>query len=67
MAQLVNPAVKTSSINASKNSQAMREQIAKKAYQLYLERGCQDGFDRQDWLNAEAILRFRPSGPSLIL
>jgi Protein of unknown function (DUF2934) len=27
--------------------------IAERAYQLYLERGRVDGFDREDWLRAE--------------
>jgi hypothetical protein len=30
-----------------------REQIAARAYQIYLERGCQSGHDIDDWLQAE--------------
>ena len=34
-----------------------REMIEKKAYELYLARGCQDGSDVSDWLEAERLLR----------
>jgi len=30
--------------------------IAKRAFELYCERGCQDGYDVQDWLKAEREL-----------
>lgn len=33
--------------------------IAAEAYNLYLARGCQDGFDVEDWLAAEELLRAR--------
>ncbi len=29
------------------------EQIRKRAYEIYLQRGCQHGHDRDDWLQAE--------------
>lgn len=32
------------------------ERIAKKAYELYEKRGCQQGFELQDWLEAKRIL-----------
>jgi len=32
----------------------MEEEIRVRAYELYLERGGQDGFDQQDWSRAEA-------------
>ncbi len=32
------------------------EQIAKRSYELYLERGSVHGFHEQDWLQAEAEL-----------
>ena len=32
------------------------EQIAQRAYELYLDRGCQDGADLDDWLQAEREL-----------
>ena len=34
----------------------IREQIERRAYAIYLERGCGDGFDVQDWLQAESEL-----------
>jgi hypothetical protein len=34
-----------------------REQIEVRAYEIYVERGCQDGDDLADWLTAEAELR----------
>jgi hypothetical protein len=32
----------------------LEEQVRKRAYELYLERGGQGGSDRDDWLKAEA-------------
>ncbi len=34
----------------------MREQIVKKAYELWQARGYRDGHDLEDWLDAEAIV-----------
>ena len=34
-----------------KNNLAM--EIQKRAYELFLDRGCQEGFDLEDWLQAE--------------
>ncbi len=31
--------------------------IAVRAHEIYLERGCADGFDREDWLRAERELK----------
>lgn len=33
-----------------------REQIEQRAYELYLGRGCAEGLDVQDWLQAESEL-----------
>jgi len=33
-----------------------REQIEQRAYAIYLHRGCADGLDVQDWLQAESEL-----------
>ncbi|MBM3995952.1 MAG: DUF2934 domain-containing protein [Planctomycetes bacterium] len=33
------------------------EKIAMRAYQKWLQRGCQHGNDQQDWLEAEAELK----------
>jgi hypothetical protein len=37
----------------------MRDQIALRAYELYIARGYQDGHDVEDWLSAEAELTQR--------
>jgi hypothetical protein len=37
------------------------EQTRTRAYELYLQRGCQDGHDRNDWLQAEHELLQMPS------
>jgi hypothetical protein len=34
-------------------TELLRRRIARRAYQLYEARGCADGFDLQDWLQAE--------------
>jgi Protein of unknown function (DUF2934) len=31
--------------------------IAERAYAIYLDRGCQDGFDWEDWFQAEREIR----------
>ena len=35
----------------------MRDRIAKKAFELWQERGWRDGHDFEDWLDAEVIVR----------
>jgi DNA-binding NarL/FixJ family response regulator len=37
-----------------------REQIQKRAYELFMERGCEQGRDVEDWLAAEQELRVVP-------
>jgi hypothetical protein len=39
--------------------QSSHEQIARRAYELYLSRGAADGLDVQDWLEAERQLASR--------
>jgi hypothetical protein len=41
-----------------------REEIALRPYQIYVERGCVDGQDMDDWLEAERELlaRYRETG-----
>ena len=34
-------------------SDERQERIAKRAYELYLERGCREGCDVEDWVDAE--------------
>lgn len=36
--------------------EGMREQISKKAFELWQDRGYRDGHDFEDWLDAEAIV-----------
>ena len=40
----------------SRNTETRRDQIAQRAYELYEQRGRQDGFAVQDWLQAEQEL-----------
>jgi hypothetical protein len=37
-------------------AQPSREAIAKRAYELYLQRGSVSGYELEDWLSAEAEL-----------
>jgi hypothetical protein len=37
--------------------QQMHDAVAKKAYELYEQRGCRHGRDQQDWLEAERLVR----------
>lgn len=39
-----------------KYSDEVRERIAKRAYELYEQRGRQDGRELEDWLEAEEIV-----------
>jgi hypothetical protein len=34
----------------------MRERISNRAFELWQERGYRDGYDLEDWLDAEAIV-----------
>ena len=34
-------------------SDELQERIAKRAYELYLQRGCREGSDLEDWVDAE--------------
>lgn len=40
-----------------KYSDEVRERIAKRAYELYEQRGRQDGRELEDWLEAEELVR----------
>jgi hypothetical protein len=37
----------------------MKKHIAARAYELYLQRGCENGYDVEDWLIAEKELKQR--------
>ena len=43
-------------------SDELQERIAKRAYQLYLERGCREGCDVEDWVDAEREILTVPRG-----
>jgi len=36
--------------------EGMWERVAKQAYELWEQRGCREGRDMEDWLDAEAIV-----------
>jgi hypothetical protein len=38
-----------------------RSDIARRAYEIYCERGCEDGHETEDWLQAERELRGKSS------
>jgi hypothetical protein len=54
----------TKSVNAVGTIQDPLEQIRRRAYELYEQRGRQDGFHEQDWLQAESEIRSPRSRPS---
>jgi Protein of unknown function (DUF2934) len=39
------------------SKESFNQKVAEKAYLLYVERGYADGFDVEDWLRAESIVR----------
>lgn len=51
---------KTGKDGATRAAMPTYEQIAARAYQIYLERGCQHGHDSDDWLQAEYELMQLP-------
>ena len=44
---------KTSSLSGKTGAEAVAEQIRCRAYELYEERGREDGHEVEDWLRAE--------------
>ncbi|GMV71126.1 MAG: DUF2934 domain-containing protein [Leptolyngbya sp. PLA2] len=40
--------------------QPTTEQVRRRAYELWIARGCRDGHDLDDWLDAERELRGQP-------
>lgn len=45
-------------------SDELQERIAKRAYALYRERGCREGYDVEDWVDAEREILTAPQGRS---
>ena len=46
-----------STTRVRKSTNPASTDIAKRAFELYCERGCQDGSDVEDWLQAERELQ----------
>jgi hypothetical protein len=50
------PTKKTPTNIATESHPNLEEEIRRHAYQLYEERGREDGHDLDDWLHAEAVV-----------
>lgn len=50
-------AASNKAVRANKVPGDLEARIQERAYQLYERRGRADGFDRQDWIEAEAQIR----------
>ncbi|MGH7198120.1 MAG: DUF2934 domain-containing protein [Candidatus Omnitrophota bacterium] len=62
MAKIAMGQARESSRKTSTNTnQSLQEEISKLAYQLFVERGYQNGHDQEDWLRAERIVKARRS------
>jgi DUF2934 family protein len=48
---------KAASASSVSRSEPTHEEVAARAYELYLARGSLDGYSEEDWLMAEAELR----------
>ncbi len=46
--------IKTSSLSGKTGAEAVAERIRCRAYELYEERGYEEGHEIEDWLRAEA-------------
>ena len=44
-------------VGLDRSANVTEDDIARRAYELYLARGCEDGHDVDDWLQAERELR----------
>ncbi len=40
-----------------KSNGNLNQKIAEKAYELYVARGCENGHDVEDWIEAERIVK----------
>jgi hypothetical protein len=49
----MNPVKRFEQISTIPDPAQLEEQIRLRAYELYEARGCEDGHDREDWLQAE--------------
>jgi hypothetical protein len=46
----------TATVAPTLNEEALHDRVAKKAYERYLDRGQLDGYDLDDWLEAEQLI-----------
>jgi hypothetical protein len=53
------PVSATKSVNAVGIPQDAIDQVRRRAYELYEQRGCQHGFHEQDWIQAETEILSR--------
>ena len=51
----------TKSYGASGRASSENQEIERLAYQFFVERSYQHGYDKEDWLRAEAIVKSRRS------
>jgi hypothetical protein len=58
------PTPKNPLLQRAPEDQELRRRIAVKAYELYRQRGCRDGHDREDWLEAERLVLGEIETPS---
>ena len=54
--KLMGPTELTEGDNLNGSDDGIRHRIAETAYELYEQRGREDGFDVDDWLEAKAIV-----------
>ncbi len=57
MAKIAVAASKNGSKTGVLSQENEQTKIAAQAYQFFVDRGCQDGFDAEDWLRAEAVIK----------
>lgn len=53
------------SVHSASDDGEVRHRIAVRAYELYRERGCHDGHDLDDWLEAEQAILISETTPEL--
>ncbi|GEM_PF-1696953 len=57
----ITPNGRPASSAGRQDSASTAQQIERLAYQFFVERGYQHGYDREDWARAEAIVKGRRS------
>ena len=51
------PAVESKAVMVNQSGDVTDSNIARRAFEIYCQRGCQHGHDLDDWLQAERELR----------